>query len=102
MKHRKVNDARIRLRNSQITFDYLKFHPCVDCGESDPFILEFDHVSGLKKESISNLAKRRSSVKKIIDEIAKCEVRCANCHRRKTAKELGWYAKINFGRRGVA
>ena len=63
---------------------------CVDCGESRLETLDFDHVRGKKTASISHMMKRGSSLSKIEKEIAKCEVRCANCHRVKTAKELGW------------
>jgi hypothetical protein len=72
--------------------EYLLSHPCIDCGETDPIVLEFDHVSGIKKEAISTL--KRNGLKSIIEEIQKCEVRCANCHRRKTAKQFGWKNKV--------
>ncbi|MFL5733498.1 MAG: hypothetical protein ACJ78Q_09880 [Chloroflexia bacterium] len=52
-------------------------------------VLEFDHVSGEKKGNISELALRYGSWETILAEIAKCEVRCANCHRRITAKRIG-------------
>lgn len=67
---------------------YLKTHPCIDCNESDIVVLEFDHKDKkLKFDSIAMMVRRKLSLKKIQEEIAKCEVRCANCHRRKTAKE---------------
>lgn len=66
--------------------DYLEEHPCVDCGESDILVLDFDHIKD-KKNEVSRLAMGRCSWKNIMEEINKCEVRCANCHRRKTLKE---------------
>lgn len=81
-------------RNARHLWDYLLAHPCVDCGESDPVVLEFDHVRGEKVAALSNMAQRQFSLAKLDAEIAKCEVRCANCHKRKTAKEQGWYASI--------
>jgi hypothetical protein len=72
-------------------WDYLSSHPCVDCGESNPIILEFDHVRGQKKKAVGDLARQGYSVKAIQDEIAKTVVRCANCHRKKTHKERGWF-----------
>lgn len=68
---------------------YLRQHPCVDCGEADPVVLEFDHMSD-KLGDIAVLARkwRWSAIER---EIAKCEIRCANCHRRKTARERGYY-----------
>lgn len=67
---------------------YLKSHPCVDCGETDILVLEFDHKNREQKNmDISSLVKRGVSFKKLVEEISKCEVRCANCHRRKTMKE---------------
>lgn len=75
----------------QLVLDYLLTHPCVDCGISDPIVLEFDHVRGKKLFNISDGIKNTKPRKVLFDEIAKCEVRCANCHKRKTAKDYGWF-----------
>lgn len=77
-------------------FEYFRAHPCVDCGESDPVVLEFDHSNPKTKvAAISEMISRQMSWGTILAEIEKCEVRCANCHRRKTAKENGWYAYLS-------
>jgi hypothetical protein len=75
-------------------FKYFSSHACVDCGESDPMVLEFDHVEGEKRADVSRMISDYCSWALIMEEIAKCEVRCANCHRRKTAREQGWYAYL--------
>lgn len=62
---------------------YLATHPCVDCGESDHVVLEFDHI-GEKRMEISLMVAAGASRCVIEAEIAKCEVRCGNDHRRKT------------------
>lgn len=72
-------------------WEYLLTHPCVDCGESDRRVLEFDHVRGEKRTAISTMIRNNSSLKAIQDEIAKCEVRCSNCHRRRHYKEYGGF-----------
>ncbi len=69
---------------------YLRQHPCVDCGEDNPVVLEFDHVKGNKLDSVCNLIRHGCSWAKIYAEIQKCDVRCCNCHRRKTAKQYGY------------
>lgn len=71
--------------------DHLMTHPCVDCGESDPIVLEFDHVRGVKFKPISQMAGQGAGWRSVAEEIAKCEVRCANCHRRKTGKDQDWF-----------
>jgi hypothetical protein len=66
---------------------YLLSHPCVDCGENDIRCLEFDHRPGSDKhKEIAVLLRQSASVEKIEREIEKCDVRCANCHRRRTAE----------------
>ena len=72
---------------------YLSTHPCVDCGEEDPTVLEFDHVRGEKRFCVSR-AVSHGTWEVLLEEIDKCDVRCANCHRRKTAKDQGWYKII--------
>ena len=67
--------------------DYLSVHHCVDCGESDIRTLEFDHVRGTKEFNIGSMS--GYSLEKIIKEIEKCEVRCANCHRKATYDRMG-------------
>lgn len=90
-KKARKHNSEYRKRNVQLMMDYLKEHPCVDCGEKDPIILEFDH-RGDKVINVSEMG--NYSVKALQKEIAKCDVRCANCHRRKTAEQLGWYKDI--------
>jgi hypothetical protein len=66
--------------------EYLKCHPCVDCGERDIVVLQFDHVRGRKKFQISSMIMNGYSWLTILKEIQKCEVRCANDHIRRHRK----------------
>lgn len=84
----KQNRQKERKNAHNFICKYLQTHPCVDCGETDPVVLEFDHVYAPKKAVVSRL--KNSSTKAVKQEIAKCVVRCANCHRRKTAKQFNW------------
>jgi hypothetical protein len=72
-----------RRRNLLFLLEYLRRTPCVDCEEQDPVVLDFDHV-GVKRWGVVQLAGRECSIANLEREIAECEVRCANCHRRRT------------------
>jgi len=85
-----INIAMIRERNRKFVAEYLQSHPCVDCGEKDIIVLQFDHISDKTKE-ISNMIGQGYSLETIEKEITKCLVRCANCHTRKTAKDFNWF-----------
>jgi 5-methylcytosine-specific restriction endonuclease McrA len=77
---------RIKIRKHLL--DFLLLHPCVDCGEKDPIVLEFDHrIPKDKSKQVSRMLSGHYSWEKIMFEIEKCDVRCANCHRRKTHKD---------------
>jgi hypothetical protein len=82
-------DRQAALRNIDLIYQYLLEHPCVDCGEADPVVLEFDHISGEKLGDVANFVRSGRRWETIQEEIAKCEVRCANCHRRITAQRSG-------------
>jgi hypothetical protein len=74
----------------QRVFEYLMTHPCIDCGEVDPIVLEFDHRDRkTKRGSISRLMSQLTWTS-LEPEIAQCDVRCANCHRRRTAQQFTW------------
>ncbi len=63
---------------------------CVDCGESDPVCLEFDHTDPSTKEF--NIGDSYSKAEdKVLREIQKCEIVCANCHRKRTAQTYKHY-----------
>lgn len=81
-----LSNKNARERNRKIVDAYLLQHPCVDCGEADIVVLDFDHVRGKKITGVSKMANNGAGIKKLQDEIAKCEIRCANCHRRVTEK----------------
>lgn len=88
--------ARVRVRNRALleanmarVVTYLRDHPCVDCGEINPVVLQFDHVRGTKAANVAQLIRDTVSWGRIEDEIRKCEVRCVNCHFRRTAIATG-------------
>ena len=66
---------------------YKREHPCIDCGEADPVVLDFDHVRGRKLFSLSSAAARKVGLAVVMAEIAKCDIRCSNCHRRRHADQ---------------
>ncbi|HEV2755722.1 MAG TPA: hypothetical protein VG318_08090 [Actinomycetota bacterium] len=72
---------------TQLLLDYFVDHPCTDCGETDPVVLEFDHLRDKRFNIGPKLATH--AWEDILDEIAKCDVVCANCHRRRTARRRG-------------
>lgn len=71
-------------------------HPCVDCGESNAIMLEFDHIPErtAKEFNISAAIQRGFSWDRILQEIQKCEVVCANHHRVRTHTRGGWVRNI--------
>lgn len=86
-----------RDRYRKMVVAYLREHPCVDCGESDIRVLEFDHVRGVKVANVAELSRSVVAWRRVEEELAKCDVRCANCHRRKTAVDFGWYKGSGLG-----
>jgi hypothetical protein len=87
----KVRAPIDRLRNRQFVAAYLSTHPCVDCGEADPIVLEFDHRDPATKRTDVGRLIHTSTVWIVRAEIEKCDVRCGNCHRIRTATQFGWY-----------
>lgn len=83
-------------RTREIIWKYLISNPCVDCGETNPIVLDFDHKDPQKKSFNVTNKKILVDDTALMNEIHKCEIRCANCHRIRTAKQFGYwkYARI--------
>ncbi len=76
-------------RNKTFVYNYLRKHSCLDCGEKNIVVLQFDHQRD-KCMNIGTMIHRAYSLDLIKIEIEKCEVRCANCHLIKTAQRGQW------------
>lgn len=85
-------NKNIRRKNELIDFVVsLKKKPCMDCGKKYPhYVMDFDHRDGKTKLSTVNrmVHIHMNSKRKISEEIAKCDLVCANCHRTRTHKLL--------------
>lgn len=85
-KNRDIRRDLLRKFYGQFLLD----NPCVDCGETDIRVLEADHLKD-KKIEISMLMRYAYSIERVKEELAKCQVRCANCHRRiTTTRRKDW------------
>ena len=89
---RRTSEHRIAILRG-IAFETMK-GGCVDCGTQDIRVLEFDHVRGTKRDNIGKLIRAGCGVETLRAEIAKCEVRCRNCHAIATLSrmERSWHA----------
>jgi hypothetical protein len=90
---RKFNDNQ-KKENRKRLLDFLKGKSCIDCGNSDVRVLEFDHKERhTKKDNVSSMVcQYRWGV--VLEEIEKCDIRCANCHRIKTTIEGKYFRGI--------
>jgi hypothetical protein len=78
------------IRNKEHIAQHLRDNPCVDCGEKDIEVLQFDHIKPLNGPGgrIGNFISY--SLKRLQEEMKKCDVRCANCHVRRSRRMQGW------------
>lgn len=87
-------NVKRRISAKRFVWEFLKTHPCIDCGEADVVVLDFDHRSpDTKKKAVSLMVQEGNSLDLIKKEMNKCDIRCANCHRRRTAKQFQWDKK---------
>lgn len=89
-RKRSKHGARKRRLRIQAIVAAAKDKPCVDCGTRLPFeCMELDHVRGEKRFAVGhrNSPSRYISIEDLVAEIAKCDVRCPNCHRLRHYRE---------------
>jgi hypothetical protein len=82
-----VNRNRVRRAEQRIYVSSLKNHPCVDCGKKYPScVMDFDHRDGSHKHgNVGSLVSQAYFTKdRLFEEIQKCDLVCANCHRIRT------------------
>lgn len=103
-QNKKVQIDRVRKNTNRqkenikkIISDFLRNNPCIDCGESDPIVLDFDHVDSETKEyTVAQIHGYGMSISRLEKEMSRCVVRCANCHRRRTAKQFNQWRYREF------
>lgn len=86
LKKQKKNNIKTVERNQRFVFEDLCGRACVDCGNNDIRVLDYDHIDPSAKSFCiaSAIFNHTCSLNRIQAEIDKCETRCANCHRIKT------------------
>ncbi len=76
---------RARWRAQARLLDALRDRPCADCGgRYPPCAMDFDHVHGATKAYTVTRMVGRAGDARVLAEVAKCDIVCANCHRART------------------
>lgn len=76
----------------RLIVDVRRAVPCADCHQTFPTCcMDFDHLPGFHKVAdVTALVRNHRPIQVVLDEIAKCEVVCSNCHRIRTReRKLG-------------
>ncbi len=100
MAYKKIEDLyaaqkRHRVKVRGLLFNFLLTKSCIDCGEKDPIVLDFDHrTPDTKFKPISKMLSGHYSWESLMREIKKCDIRCANCHRRRSHKQFGYFGRM--------
>lgn len=88
-KRASISRELLRKRNSEYVQDIKQSNPCLDCGGYFHYSqMDFDHIGSNKSNTISRMSNSSTSLKKIKEEIDKCELVCSNCHRLRTWNRL--------------
>lgn len=67
---------------------YKTDNACSDCNVKYHYsVMQFDHRDGTQKEDSINSLMWRASIQRVKDEIAKCDLVCANCHSLRTFRK---------------
>ena len=93
-KHKVATSKRRRRiidENRQKLKRILENSECTDCGIKNILVLEFDHIRGKKRDCVTRLLGSGCSWEVILEEIEKCDVVCANCHRIRTYSRIKTY-----------
>jgi hypothetical protein len=86
--HYQAHKARRRAQNKRRHEEFLRWYvglksgrPCAACGNVfHPAAMQWDHLPGRPKTADVAVLARRGNRKRVLDEIANCELVCANCH----------------------
>ena len=84
-KNKAKHIAYVRNRDRKIKDwlkEYKKSLQCEECGENHPACLDFHHINPKEKTFALGRINKFLSIKLLQNEIAKCRVLCANCHRK--------------------
>ncbi|WP_194763743.1 hypothetical protein [Microbacterium sp. UFMG61] len=82
--------AAQRAESIEFITEYLRSHPCTDCGAADLRVLDFDHrPQAGKRDTVMQLVRNGFSLGVIAEELARCDVRCRNCHAIVTYDRMG-------------
>lgn len=97
LSEKRINDtarARIaRKRQAKKCQEFirglLETTPCMDCGITDMIVLQFDHRNPEEKEKGISCLLAEGRMTRLRSEVQKCDIVCANCHIKRTAKAFG-------------
>lgn len=83
LKRTKAKKKRYSVQSAAMIDKFLAGKICVICGETDRIVFEFHHRDPAKKKyNVGGMAQRGYAQKTILKEMKKCDILCANCHRR--------------------
>lgn len=85
-KNPRKHIERVRARKARLRalVSSLKDKPCADCGiKYPPYVMQFDHREN-KLFHLAEAPNKGIPAQKILDEAAKCDVVCSNCHALRT------------------
>jgi hypothetical protein len=88
-KDQKNTVTRNNRASKQRFLDAVKSFPCLDCGYFwPPYVMHLDHLNAdTKVDNVSKLL-RSVSWAKLVTEIMKCDLVCANCHSERSHQRL--------------
>src|SRR5712691_7309094 len=84
-KSARIEYQRKRARAQAQLLDLLRDTPCHDCGQRfAPYVMQFDHRDPTTKTHLVTRMIGHAGTPRILAEVAKCDIVCANCHRQRT------------------